>query len=193
MALIPFMLYDLDDFCRSLTDRNIGLEVRQPKRMSLATTVNGNMSRRNRDLDQLRDILDLVSRHYESTSRTPPVNRDDFQVVLDVQHFKPEEIEVKIVDNYLVVAAKHEDREDDHGWISRQFVRRYELPKDVNVEGLTSRLSSDGLLTIVAPKVQPLKDETERTLQIECTGKPFLNKKQEKPKTTQNEEEMKPE
>ncbi|XP_011703482.1 PREDICTED: protein lethal(2)essential for life-like [Wasmannia auropunctata] len=191
MALQPFIFCDLEDSeeCRFFLDPNYGL-VRRLKRLpSPAEAVNDYlMSWRNHD--QLKNMLNLATRHYESP-RTSPTGKDNFQVVLDVQHFKPEEIEVKIVDNHLVITAKHEDTEDDHGWVSRQFVRKYQLPKDINVEHLTSKLSSDGLLTIVAPKLQPLKDETERKLQIEYTGKPFLNKKQEKPQAHQQSEEEK--
>lgn len=191
----PFMFCDWEDMvCRSLLDQHLGMELHRPKRLSLPA-VSGclKMVPRRNHFDELRDMLDLATQRHESP-RASSVDKDDFQVVVDVQHFKPEEIEVKVVDNQLVIAAQHEDKRDDHGWVSRQFIRKYQLPEDINAEGLASRLSSDGLLTIVAPKLQPLKDKTEKTLQIECTGKPFVSKKQEKPKTLeQNEVEEKPE
>lgn len=74
------------------------------------------------------------------------------QVNLDVQQFKPEEINVKVVDDYLVVEGKHEEKQDKHGYISRQFTRRYKLPENVNLEAIQSSLSSDGILSIAAPK-----------------------------------------
>ena len=52
----------------------------------------------------------------------------------------------------VVVEGKHEERADDHGYISRHFVRRYVLPEHYNMEQLNSSLSSDGVLTITAPK-----------------------------------------
>ncbi|XP_071576743.1 protein lethal(2)essential for life-like [Temnothorax nylanderi] len=110
-------------------------------------------------------------------------------VVLDVQHFEPE-ISVKIVDDHLVVEAKHEDRQDRHGWVSRQFVHRYPLPQDIDVNNMMSKLFSNGLLALVAPKKRPLKDESVRTLRIECTGKPFVQK-QEKSKTLEQGEKEK--
>lgn len=69
-----------------------------------------------------------------------------------MQQFKPEEINVKVVDDYIVVDGKHEERQDKHGFISRQFTRKYKLPPNVNVEAIQSKLSSDGILSIVAPK-----------------------------------------
>lgn len=74
------------------------------------------------------------------------------QVNLDVQQFKPEEINVKVVDDFIVVDGKHEERQDKHGFISRQFTRKYKLPPNVNVDAIQSKLSSDGILSIVAPK-----------------------------------------
>lgn len=59
---------------------------------------------------------------------------------------------MKTVDNDVIVEAKHEERQDEHGYISRHFVRRYVLPQSHNVAEITSSLSSDGVLTITAPK-----------------------------------------
>lgn len=70
-----------------------------------------------------------------------------------MQQFKPEDIGVKIVDNYLIVEGKHEEKEDKHGFISRQFTRRYKLPDNVKQEEIKSTISSDGILSITAPKV----------------------------------------
>lgn len=78
--------------------------------------------------------------------------KDQFKVNLDVQQFKPEEINVKLVDDFLVVEGKHEEKQDQHGYISRQFTRRYKLPANVNLEAIQSHLSSDGILSITAPK-----------------------------------------
>lgn len=76
----------------------------------------------------------------------------DPQVILDVQQFSPDEITVKTVDNHVIIEAKHEERQDEHGYISRHFVRRYVLPPSHDLVNVTSTLSSDGVLTITAPK-----------------------------------------
>lgn len=83
-----------------------------------------------------------------------------FQVNLDVQQFKPEEVNVKVSDNYVTIHAKHEERSDEHGFISREFTRRYLIPKDVNAEALTSSLSSDGVLSVHAPPKVSLKSSS---------------------------------
>jgi hypothetical protein len=62
---------------------------------------------------------------------------------------------LKVQGTAVVVEGKHEERADDHGYISRHFVRRYVLPEHYNMEQLNSSLSSDGVLTISAPKKVP--------------------------------------
>lgn len=76
------------------------------------------------------------------------VQSDKFQVMVDVSHFTPEEISVKTIDNNIVVTAKHEDRADEFGYISRQFSRKYLLPADIDPLTVSSSLSPEGILTI---------------------------------------------
>lgn len=198
MSLIPLLLSewweDVDPHCP--LDQNLTLRLRPDQLSSPARTNTSlylDLAPRRPTLNQLKALAELLQQRESNGPASPPVNKDDFQVVLDVQQFEPHEIEVKVVDNYLVITAKHEDKRDEHGWVSRQFVRKCKLPENSNLEQLTSKLSSDGLLTIVAPKKRPLKEEeTERTIQIEHTGKPFVNKPREK-KPKQNDEEKKKE
>lgn len=110
--------------------------------------------------------LASLTKDYGSTINT---DKNQFQVNLDVQHFAPDEISVKTVDGYVVIEAKHEEKQDDHGFISRQFVRKYSLPEGTEAEDVISQLSSDGILTISAPrKVVPGKGE--RIVPITQTG-----------------------
>ena len=78
---------------------------------------------------------------------------DNFKISLDVSQFAPNEITVKAIDdNVLTIEAKHEERADEHGFVSRQFVRKYMLPKDIDLEKISSSLSADGVLSVSAPK-----------------------------------------
>ncbi|KAJ8707421.1 hypothetical protein PYW08_010673 [Mythimna loreyi] len=97
-------------------------------------------------------------------------DKDKFQVNLDVQHFAPEEICVKTVDGYIVVEGKHEEKKDQHGYISRQFTRRYALPEGCVPESVESKLSSDGVLTVTAPRKVPAAVQGERNIPITQTG-----------------------
>ncbi|GBP28663.1 Protein lethal(2)essential for life [Eumeta japonica] len=117
------------------------------------------------------------------------VDKDKFQVSLDVQHFAPEEISIKTVEGFVVVEGKHEDKEDEHGFISRQFLRRYALPEGCEAETVQSKLSSDGVLTIMAPWKIDEAIEGERAIPIERTGPVGKEiKEQEEPKEQKTEE-----
>lgn len=105
------------------------------------------------------------------------IGKDGFQVSLDVRHFAPNEITVKTVDHSIVVEAKHEERQDDHGYISRQFTRRYELPKEFNVDDVVSTISSDGILTVKAPPLQAAIKGNVRHVEIQHTGPARLSVK----------------
>ncbi|XP_050582225.1 protein lethal(2)essential for life-like [Bombus affinis] len=111
---------------------------------------------------------------------TVKTDKDKFQVILDVQQFKPEEINVKIVGNSVIVEGKHEEKQDEHGWISRQFTRKYLIPEQCDVDQVTSSLSSDGVLNITAPRKDEPKVQNERTVTIEQTGKPALREAEKK-------------
>lgn len=101
-------------------------------------------------------------------------NRDKFHVDLDVQQFAPEEINVKVVDRFVTVEASHEEREDEHGWISRQFTRKYIIPEQCDIDQVSSKLSSDGILSIIVPRKQKLTSDSGRVINIEQTGKPSV-------------------
>ncbi|XP_060508227.1 heat shock protein beta-6 [Panthera onca] len=79
-----------------------------------------------------------------------PAEPGHFSVLLDVKHFSPEEIAVKVVGDHVEVHARHEERPDEHGYIAREFHRRYRLPPGVDPAAVTSALSPEGVLSIQA-------------------------------------------
>lgn len=102
--------------------------------------------------------------------------KNGFQVSMSVAHFKPDEITVKVVENCILVEAKHEERlEDGNSYVSRQFNRRYVLPDEYNIADVVSKLSSDGILTVIAPP-KHLDAATARTIDILHTGAPAAEK-----------------
>lgn len=103
------------------------------------------------------------------------VGKDGFQVCMDVSHFKPNELTVKTIGNNVVVEGKHEEREDDHGYISRQFVRKYQLPKGYDAKDVISTVSTDGVLTVKAPPPPKALKNNERIVQIQQTGPAHLS------------------
>ncbi|KAL4667196.1 hypothetical protein H8959_005885 [Pygathrix nigripes] len=108
-----------------------------------------------------------------------PTDPGHFSVLLDVKHFSPEEIAVKVVGEHVEVHARHEERpvsrggggvgastraagpegrgrsslpplQDEHGFVAREFHRRYRLPPGVDPAAVTSALSPEGVLSIQA-------------------------------------------
>nr|BAB85811.1 newt alpha A-crystallin [Cynops pyrrhogaster] len=100
--------------------------------------------------------------------------RDKFQIYLDVKHFSPEDLSVKILDDYVEIHGKHSDRQDDHGYVSREFHRRYRLPASVDQSSITCSLSTDGMLTFSGTKMQSSLDSShgERPIPVSREEKP---------------------
>ena len=107
----------------------------------------------------------------------PLVKNDDsnFTVKMNVSNFAPEEINVKAVDDYLVVHGKHEQRKDNYGYVKREFTRRYFIPQDCQADKLSSSLSPNGILTIQAPK-KPREIEGSKARSIPITFEQNTNK-----------------
>lgn len=80
---------------------------------------------------------------------------------------------MKTKDNFLIIEARHEEREDSQGFISRQFTRRYAIPEDVKLDQLVSSMSTDGILTIDAPK-RSAQPGAEQVIPIRQTGRPAV-------------------
>ncbi|XP_073696203.1 uncharacterized protein [Garra rufa] len=93
-----------------------------------------------------------------------------WKISLDVNHFAPSEITIKIQEGFLVIAGKHEERQDEHGYVARCFTRKYTLPGGVDAENLQSRLSAEGILTVEAPLPSiPLPADVNIPFQVEET------------------------
>ncbi|XP_042543257.1 alpha-crystallin A chain isoform X1 [Dipodomys spectabilis] len=101
-------------------------------------------------------------------------DRDKFVIFLDVKHFSPEDLTVKVLEDFVEIHGKHNERQDDHGYISREFHRRYRLPSNVDQSALSCSLSVDGMLTFSGPKVQSGLDagHSERAIPVSREEKP---------------------
>lgn len=135
-----------------------------------------------------RPWVDLFKLDDRGTS-TITADKHIFKVMLDVHQFKPEEINVKIVNRYIVVEGKHEEKRDEHGFISRQFVRRYLLPNQADADKVSSNISTDGILTIMTPLKESLEKPNEKKIKIELTGKPAVTRKDDEKEVTENNRE----
>lgn len=147
---------------RRLPDQHFGLGLTPQDNLSIVA-----VPQTNRDYYRPWRNLQAAA---QATGSTIKEDKDKFQVNLDVQHFAPEEISVKTADGFLIVEAKHEEKQDEHGFISRGFTRRYKLPDGIEEDAVTSKLSSDGVLSISAPLKAPPKALNERIVPIIQTG-----------------------
>lgn len=171
MSLLPLFLDDMRPFRPSrLLDQHFGLGLHHED-MTMPF-----------DIPQARAMLRFPQIYYrpwrsqageKDTGSIVTFDKDKFQVNLDVQHFAPEEIVVKVTGkNTITVEGKHEEKQDEHGFISRQFVRKYVLPENHDIQQIQSKLSSDGVLTITAPKISDNPALEDRTVPIQQTGLP---------------------
>ena len=77
--------------------------------------------------------------------RTAPV----YQVLLDVSQFRPEDVLIQVYEGWLLVKAQHGARMDEHGFVSRSFIRQYPLPETLQRAGeLRAILCLDGILVV---------------------------------------------
>ncbi|KAG6451172.1 uncharacterized protein LOC115444229 [Manduca sexta] len=94
--------------------------------------------------------------------------KDKYKINLDVQHFQPNEINVKVTDKEIIIEGKHEERQEDSSFVSRHFTRRYPLPSNCPPDNVCSTLSSDGVLSVVAEK--KITKGNEKIVPIQISG-----------------------
>ncbi|KAG4076175.1 hypothetical protein HA402_014724 [Bradysia odoriphaga] len=116
--------------------------------------------------------------------------KDGFHVSLNVEHFAPNEISVRVIDKSILVEAKHEERaENGESYASRHFTRRFVLPDEFSEKDIVSTLSSDGILSVRVPPKE-IDPQNARNIHIQQTGTPARNLGQ-KPTLNQNQNEPK--
>merc|ERR1712117_657152 len=87
----------------------------------------------------------------------PKVSYDDdkFQISLDAKNYNPEELDVKVEGSTIVITAKQEVQEAG-GTRTRVFEQKFSLPNGMKAEKVKSSLSREGVLTITAPRGNPV-------------------------------------
>lgn len=96
----------------------------------------------------VRPIITTIARNVRPTIR---INKERFEISLDVHYFTLEEIRVKARPEYLIVEGKQE-RVMKNGYYVRQFVRKFKLPSGCHPDRIESSLSDAGILTITAKR-----------------------------------------
>lgn len=140
-------------------------------------------------IEKLYAIQRELDRAFESeangttTSWVPPMDivetADEVRCHLEVPGLTPEDIEIRVQDNMLVVAGEKKAREEqgqEGGFRSVErrygrFERSFTLPRSIDTNHVKAR-HENGVLTIVLPKVEASKP---RRIQIEGTTARALN------------------
>jgi len=78
-------------------------------------------------------------------------SNDKFMIQLELPGFQPEDFSLKTKDNVIVLEAVHEGKTEGES-TSRKFVKEFKVPEGVVQEQLQSSYSSEGILTIHAPR-----------------------------------------
>ncbi|CAG9839457.1 unnamed protein product [Diabrotica balteata] len=172
MSMVPLLFrdwWDEEDLLRPsrLLDQQFGLGLRRDDLLNSIRDV----PRRSAGFPRyIRPWSTSSALQRQDSGSTITHDHDKFQVILDVQQFAPNEITVKTNGNSILVEGKHEEKQDEHGYIMRHFVRRYVLPQTHDAENVVSSLSSDGVLTVSAPKKTEKPVAAERVVPITQTG-----------------------
>ena len=124
------------------------------------------------DLEGRYGILDAERRWQDSWVEVyPTYDKNGFKLSMDVSDFLPSDIIVKTNENSITVEGKHEEWRWGRRFVSRQFTRRYFVPLGYDANAATSEVSSNGILTIKAPKIH------ERIVDVRRTYRPAILKK----------------
>jgi HSP20 family molecular chaperone IbpA len=79
-------------------------------------------------------------------------SNDKFMVQLELPGFLPEDFSLKTKDDIILLEAVHEGKAVEGESTSRKFTKEFKVPEGVLKEQLQSSYSSEGILTIHAPR-----------------------------------------
>ncbi|CAL4250836.1 unnamed protein product, partial [Meganyctiphanes norvegica] len=105
--------------------------------------------------DSLQSYRQLRCDHHREDSQACTAIEDEsnYKMVLDVREFQGGDLKVNVVgDHELLVEGNSEKKEGGVAQM-RTFRQRFLLPRGVDIQESSSALSSDGILTIITPKV----------------------------------------
>ncbi|BFZ21838.1 hypothetical protein BsWGS_24875 [Bradybaena similaris] len=123
-----------------------------------------------RELQALRGASNLAQ--LASSFRESEVQNTDkeLRIRLSLPHYKPEEVKITSDNKRVTVTAKHEEKEDKHGYVSREMTRIYTLPPDVDPKSVTSTMNSQGTLSIRASKLPVEEAAKDVNIPVEYKG-----------------------
>jgi len=91
---------------------------------------------------------------HEQTASVSDTSLENFNVSLDVQGYRPDEITISLHGHNLVIRGEGKPSgKDAEGTANpKKFARHFSLPSDVDVESISSRYTKDGKISVEAPR-----------------------------------------
>uniref|UniRef100_A0A2C9LXE4 SHSP domain-containing protein n=1 Tax=Biomphalaria glabrata TaxID=6526 RepID=A0A2C9LXE4_BIOGL len=84
---------------------------------------------------------------------------------MDLHHYKPEEVKITSDNTKITINAKHEEKQDNHGFVSREITRIYKLPENVDPSSISSTMDAHGFLNIRVQK-KALEEPKETVIPV---------------------------
>merc|ERR1711971_587081 len=97
----------------------------------------------NHKVQKTEDYVPPTTQTAEVTVLLKVKEGDEYKLALNMQQYSPEDITIKLNGNELVIEASA------HG---EQFKQKHIIPDNIDLDGMSSSFSSDGVLVIKAPK-----------------------------------------
>ena len=145
------------DAISSSLSRDGKLMVTAPRSVEQHKTPIGEIKWKTRDgFESENSNTTPASKSSEEGLPHPKVKYDDDKVCIsiDCQKYSPEELDVKVEGNTIIITAKQEIKEIG-GTRTRVFEQKFTLPSGVKGDKVTSSMDKDGVLSIIAPKNNP--------------------------------------
>lgn len=111
--------------------------------------------------------------HKEETQAVTAIEDDNnYKMVLDVREFQGGDLKVNVIGDHELLVEGKVDSKDGSAAHIRTFRQRFLLPRGIDIQESSSALSSDGILTIITPKV--VQHQSQSLSTQTSTGRPRL-------------------
>ncbi|XP_064458888.1 heat shock protein beta-1-like [Ornithodoros turicata] len=100
------------------------------------------------------DELSLLDQNLLSFGRVEDASGARYEATVDVRGYLPEEVSVKVAEGWVLVSAvsNHEQLTgNEEKKTASKFERRFVLPSGIDPESVSTKLSLDGRLRVMAP------------------------------------------
>ena len=104
------------------------------------------------DLKMGRDAASSSSALASSATSSMKLKDGHFSIEVDSQDFDPEDLDICVEGNFLIIKGEREVKRGSNT-SRRIFNQRFDLPRGVDVDKITSEYKLNGKLVITAPQI----------------------------------------